>query len=64
MKNQPSSEMLYAPTIFSSDNRPPTSILLQNPHSLVDPLAVFLDYVDGWDGHSDATYACGQTSLL
>ena len=28
------------------------------------PFAVFLDYVDHWEGHSDATYASGDEVLV
>ena len=58
MKNQSPSEMLDAPTIFSSDNTPPTSILrCRTPTTFGDPLAAFPDYVEDWEGRSDATYA-------
>ena len=58
MKNQPPSEMIYALTIFSSDNTPPTYIVhCRTPHYLVDPLAASVDYVEGWEGHSGARYA-------
>ena len=66
MKNQPSSAMPCAATIFSSGNAPPTSqsqlplfypFSAAEPHHLDVPFAVFLDYVGHWEGHSDATYA-------
>ena len=59
MKNQPSSEMLYA-TIDHFQQRQHASYLyspLQNPHYLVDPLPFFLDYADDWEGYSDVTSA-------
>ena len=53
------------PTTFSSSNTPPNSqsqlplylFSAAEPRYLVDHFAVFLDYVDHWEGYSYPTYA-------